>query len=302
MNRFALCAILVLIWAVALPASAGDEIRFGGHGGIHYGGLYWDVSGINDFLEPANMDTLPTVLPALGGGGQAIIFGGVILGARGSVSQYHLGGRDMAVDVGVSYGFLDLGYAVINTKRWLLTPVAGLGGSSVRLEMDGDLSSVDLQQYASDYDSRQPEAAIEDKVTLSTSSAIGHLGLAAYHQIRFAETEGGGFANFLIGVSSGWIFEVSHAGWQIDGDEVRNGPIYSPHGGYVQLELHFGGGTRMADRKAESRKDEAPPAPLKHLDEKTTEAPPLMIDEKKDESEKAPTDGDTQPKEKPEGR
>ena len=253
MRNCATALLLIVMLTASAAMAADDGIFFGGHGGIHFGGLYWDVSDLNKYFDSANVDTLPSVLPAIGGGGQAIIFGGIVIGARGSISQYHLDGDTLTVDIGVSYGFVDLGYAVINKKRWLLTPVAGVGGFSVRMGIDGELSALDLHTFSKKYDSRQPDARIEDKLTMSTSSAIGHIGLMFYHEIRFAETDGGGFANFLIGASTGWMFEVSHTGWQIDSDDVKDGPNRSPHGAYLQMELHFGGGTAGNPEKMKSK-------------------------------------------------
>ena len=245
--------LTIFLFLFSSMAYAGDGIQFGGHGGIHFGGLYWNVSKLNDFLDSADVDTLPYILPAIGGGGQAIIFEKVIIGARGSAVGYNLGGNNMSVDVGISYGFLDIGYAAINSKQWLLATVAGVGGSTVRITLDGDVTQLGLQKYSDKFNPHEQSGMLEDKLTMTTSGAIGHVGIALYHQVRFAQSEGGGFGAFLPGISAGWIFDIGRGGWEIDGEDVPEGPSFSPHGVYLQLELHFGGGITSSEKSAETR-------------------------------------------------
>jgi hypothetical protein len=262
---------IFLATILLLPGVAQAEgILFGGHGGIHIGGLYFNPTGINDFLEQGNVDELPSVLPTIGGGGQAIIFGGILIGARGGAVQYHLGGDDISVDASSGYGFFDLGYAFVNTDRWLVGTVAGAGGYSFRLEFDGTLNKLDLEQYSELYNPRSPDKVVEDKISMTTGGAIGHVGLVAYHEFRF--TEGSGFGMFLVGLSGGAIFEISRRGWEIDGDDVHDDPEFTPNGGYLQMELHFGGGTQGKMRDFDIYSDPIQPR-------QPVEAPPQIPEE-----------------------
>ncbi len=292
MKKIVLFALMIFL--ASSLAFGDDSITFGGYGGFHFGGLYWDVTKINDYLEPVDMDTLPTVLPAFGGGGHAIIFEKILIGARGSAVSYNLSGNDMSVDVGISYGFLDIGYIVTNNRSWIFAPVAGLGGSTVRLIMDGDISRLGLSQYSEKYNPRDNSGPLDDKISMTTSGAIGHLGVVLYHQVRFAQGDGGGFGMFLPGLSAGWIFNVSRNGWEIEGENYSEGPDFSPIGVYMQLELNFGGGVTGATKEEKAKRKNgtkdhgtyAIPANTEPTEEKDNNTDSQIIEPEKEGKEK----------------
>ena len=281
MRKFVLMIALLLVIAPTLASA--DPILFGGHGGLHLGTMFLDTSGINDYLSDAGVDEMDNVVPIIGGGGSAVLFGGLVIGGRGSAFHQNLDGDLASTDVSGSFGFFEVGYAVINSDHWLLTPMLGIGGSAFHLGIDGNLNRLGLEEYADGYDAENPRAILDDTLSMTRAAVIGHVGLSAYYEFRFVD--GPTFGAFLIGISAGYMSEVISDGWYVGDNKVTDGPNFSARGGYLTIDLHFGGGStgkwgkgrRLAfpeERIDQERGLQAPPRkPDKKVDQEPEDEP-----------------------------
>jgi hypothetical protein len=223
-----------------LVASPGwgdeDENDDRDHGGKGYFAIGWsalDLDPLNDALVASGYPRFSEDFLSLGGGGYGVI-GHFVIGGQGHAylgegRDATLGAQNYRSDLVAGMGFLDLGWVLWSGGRGRLTPLVGLGGGGLSVEIE-ELAAPTFGQVLA-----QPG----HRSDLSTGGFLLDLGadfdvLLGRH---FEEHHGG----FLLGVRAGWILAPIHGGWQLEGRDIAGGPDIGMTGPYVRILLGGGG-------------------------------------------------------------
>jgi hypothetical protein len=229
-----LCTAIAL--AVAVPASAEGWLDEDVHGGKGYFMIGWgalDLSPLNDALGAGGYPTFTEDFLTLGGGGHALI-GRFVLGGQGHayISQEHdaaFTAGNYRTTVSAGTGFFDLGFVLWSHDSLLLTPLVGLGGGSVTLDIR-ELASPTFGDVLA-----QPGR----RSTLATGGFLIDVGFSLDWIID--RGHGRGHGGPAVGVRAGWVISPIDGQWQLHEQDVAGGPELGVDGPYVRVMLGGGG-------------------------------------------------------------
>jgi len=225
------CAITTIATAPALRAD--DEWNDGRHGGKGYFMIGWsslDLEPLNDVLVANGYPTFTKDFMSLGGGGHAVI-GRLVLGGQGHgyLSQAHdatLPAGNYRTSVAGGAGFFDLGLLLWSRGATSFTPMVGLGGGGLELDIR-ELSSPTFSEVLA-----QPGR----RAKLHTGGFLVDLGASLDRIVDGGRGNGGP----LVGIRAGWVLAPFPGHWQLHGQDVAGGPELGFTGPYVRFM--FGGG------------------------------------------------------------
>lgn len=231
LGRFASGTAAVVSLLLASPVRANGWHRHD-HGGKGYFAIGWsalDLGPLNDFLAASGYRRFSEDFLTLGGGGYAVlgrfVIGGQGHGYLGEGQDVPLGIENFRTDLSAAMGFVDLGWVLWSHGGCSLTPMVGLGGGGLTLQIDALTAPTFGEVLA------QPG----HRSTLSTGGFL--LDLGASFDFLLQGEDGGGP---LFGVRVGWVLAPIEGGWELEDREIAGGPELGVTGPYVRILL--GGG------------------------------------------------------------
>ena len=226
------CAVTII---AAGPGRADDDWSDGRHGGKGYFMIGWsslDLAPLNEVLVPNGYPTFSEDFMSLGGGGHAVL-GRLVLGGQGHgyLAQGHdavLPAGNYRTSVAGGAGFFDVGLVLWSRGSTTFTPMVGLGGGGIELDIR-ELSSPSFSEVLA-----QPGR----RSKLNTGGFLLDLGASLDRILDGGR--GYGYGGPLIGVRAGWVLAPFPGHWQLHGQDVAGGPELGFTGPYVRFM--FGGG------------------------------------------------------------
>ena len=235
LRHFASTAAAVASLLLVSPLQADpdwDDHDAGGKGYFAIGWSALDLGPLNDVLASSGYRPISEDFLSLGGGGYAVlgrfVIGGQGHGYLGEGEDISLGGQNFRTDVLAGMGFVDLGWVLWSGGGCSLTPLVGLGGGGMSLQIDALAAPTFGEVLA------QPG----HRSTLSTSAFL--LDLGASFDFLLQRERGERRGGPLFGVRVGWVLSPLHGGWELHGRDIAGGPDLGVTGPYVRILL--GGG------------------------------------------------------------
>lgn len=236
--RFRILALAVAMWAgltgTAWAAFGDGRSPRGGKGYFTIGWTQLDVDPLNDALAPRGYTRFSGNALSLGGAGHTQ-FGRFVLGGQGQGSlvrsrQANLPSGPFRTRLRSGAGFVDLGAIALQTRRFTLTPLVGLGGGATVLQ------AIDLGTNSFDAATDDPRLSSE----LVRGAFLIDLGAMADVFIpRFeSETRRGGF---VLGMRAGYVLAPAESDWKFDNRSLSGGPDGVLTGPYVRFLIGGGG-------------------------------------------------------------
>lgn len=206
---------------------------FGGLGFMSVGVMVGPIGDIgsglsNEFALGAGA-TSPEFAYTIGGGGRMLAFQRLVLGGKGfGLFAPQFGGINGTAKLGGGGGGLELGFAAVNTRKWLFFPYFGVGGFGLGLDVRNESDSAIV---FGDADAIRPG----ESDTYSSGFVYIEVG-AGIHRLLLIED--GGFA---VGFDIGGIFSAAPTRWVSDNQDIRGVDRPRLSGAYLRLTL--GGGS-----------------------------------------------------------
>jgi len=231
-----LVALSIATLFAGFGIAVADSFRDDLHGGQGYFMIGWsalDLQRLNDALAPSGYPHFSEDFLSLGGGGHAIL-GWLVIGGQGHayISQEHdaaLTGGNYRTSVSAGSGFIDLGFVLWSREDFLLTPLVGLGGGGLTLDIR-ELSSPTFSDVLT-----QPGR----RSTLNTGGFLVDLGFS----LNWIVNRGHGphHGGPSIGLRAGWVLSPIDGHWQLHEQDVAGGPELGIDGPYVRFMIGGGG-------------------------------------------------------------
>lgn len=217
------------------PCEDPNEPR-DGSGAFLLGVALFDLSELNDQLQAAGYDEIPTALTLIGGEGRAVFDSGFVAGARGAafVTPSGDGPNNVRTEFAGGFGMVDLGFALVHQRSTLLTLTAGIGGFGYSLEISGS------QDASFDEVLADPQRS----ASLGRGGVLGALTLGFDGRVPVGPVKRGRRGFFTLGVRVSGLYGPALGGFSLspgDGD-VSSGPDDGLVGGFAALAIGFGGG------------------------------------------------------------
>jgi hypothetical protein len=229
----AAAAASLLLASIVLADSHDDEHDNGGKGYFAIGWSALDLGPLNDVLQANGYRRFTEDFLSLGGGGYGVlgrfVIGGQGHGYLGEGRDVALGGQNFRSEVSAGMGFVDLGWVLWSSNGWALTPLVGLGGGGLTLQIDA-LSAPTFGEVLA-----QPG----HRSKLSTGGFLIDLGASFDFLLR--RDDGERRSGPLFGLRAGWVLSPIEGGWELEGRDIAGGPDLGVSGPYVRILL--GGGS-----------------------------------------------------------
>jgi membrane-associated protease RseP (regulator of RpoE activity) len=181
-----------------------------------------DYKNINTVFQNHNLPSLKREHFMFGGGGygqiERIRIGGYGVGGTQSV-----GNDSLNVDLSLGLGFFELGYSLVYTKHFLMTPFLGIGGGGITLKI------TPLTPRPTSLDDILTTPTGVNKVT--KSGLVLHPGLAIDIPLSFTG----------LSIKAGYLYSPVTGSWQLEDQGKINGPDFNLQGFYTSLNIFFGG-------------------------------------------------------------
>lgn len=177
---------------------------------------------LNTYLSAHNLDTIDNQQFVFGGGGwgqgKRVRFGGFGMGGGKVVTN-----DTVSVEIGYGFGIFEIGYAVVNTKHFILTPQIGLGGYGVGL-------TIKL---------KNPRTDLHDLFFLPTGKAeVSKGGLTLLPSLVIDIP----ISKIGLHLKGGYLYTPLSSGWQQNDFGTISGPDLKLNGTFVTMGILFGGG------------------------------------------------------------
>ena len=118
------------------PSSSSAEVE--GSGFFAIGTQFTDLGPLNDRLSGSGYPEFTSETVTLGGGGYGVVANRLLLGGEGHALITGDGtGRGRNVSLTGGYGFFNLGYLFFPTSSLRASPLVGIGGGGLQLDIRG---------------------------------------------------------------------------------------------------------------------------------------------------------------------
>ncbi|MDP8224144.1 MAG: hypothetical protein P9L99_12350 [Candidatus Lernaella stagnicola] len=244
MRKIVLIAIVVLLVGATTAAADDEVLEWGIYGGFDVGSAFYDLRDFNDYFDDLRVMDFPGVVPLVGGQVYGILGSRFHLGFEGHMFSLYQQGMLADAHLLGYHGNFVFGYDAIARPQWRLRPQIGLGGTAVRLILDGvpgDFGEIDM-----------PEGG--NKLTYDKTAVLGRLGVTMEWTPTFYR-DGNGLFGMACALTVGMLAPLGEDDWNIvasgsgnDEDVKGDGPDMSLTGGYMLLGIHFGGGIHTKDQ------------------------------------------------------
>lgn len=237
MNRkiqsIAIFTAIFLIFCFSLLVAQENSYKGGGAGYFAAGIAMIDMENLNAKLTAKGYPEFKDNFITMGGAGHSfmnkLVIGGEGYGLTQNGTTVSLMGTTYKSQIGVGYGFFDIGYLLYSTKRMNIFPMLGIGGGGVTMDIV-ETGSVGFDDVLS---------APKRNVSLEKAAFLLNFSLNAEYFIAFEENKDG-MGGLLLGVQMGYTFAPYTSDWKIDEYDVTGGPDFKFNGPYVRVM--FGGG------------------------------------------------------------
>jgi hypothetical protein len=229
-------AVVAALGRVA-PARA-DEAFAGGLGKGWIGAVGGHFGDVEDSLRAADRlgagAGIGNAGLAVGGGGFAML-GGVVLGGGGfALLVPTTDGERGTADLVGGGGGVELGYALVRNREWIVYPAFGVGGFGFGLEVT-NVSGLPI-------DLGNEVIRAGQRGTYEAGFVFLDFGLRINRLLFFGGDDAAGAGGFAVGVDAGFLANVMRGDWQNEAGVVVEG--LSPArltGGYMRLTVGGGG-------------------------------------------------------------
>lgn len=178
---------------------------------------------LNAMFARHGLDTLKNRQFVFGGGGWGQV-GRVRLGGYGLGGGLTVDNDTVSVDVSYGVGFFEVGYALINAKHFMLTPLLGIGGCGLDMKISKLHPITNIDSLLSD-----PGG----KIQVSKGGFAMYPGLAIDIPISFVG----------LSLKGGYIWSPMMSAWTQEGSAIKtNDPEVNLSGPFASLGIMFGGG------------------------------------------------------------
>lgn len=209
----------------------GDDAE--GQGTFLIGMSVFDLSALNDRLTRAGYARFDSVMTVIGGEGRAIMKSGFVVGGRGAalIASDAEGPGELRAQLGGGFGMVDFGFALVRSRRLLLTLTAGLGGYGLGLDLG--------EQQALDFDDvlENPRQGS----SLGSGGLLTGLMLSFDGRVAAGKPERGRQGYFTLGARLAGLFGPALGSWGSDNLDISNAPSTTLLGAYAALAIGFGG-------------------------------------------------------------
>lgn len=257
MVRKPIVIIIILMLTAACGVAAADDIglKYGAYAGFGVGVVYVNTAPLSDWLDEAGVNDFPYCMPTYGIGVHAILIDGLIIGGRISGFYNQQNGDYIDAKMGSLYGFIEIGYAPYNTRRWIIFPSIGIGAAALMTNLKGDLRRFGIMEEPPDTGGMTfIETDENQNVNVGWNYMLGMVGFTFYHNVPFTDNNEG-YGQAMFGLTIGGMFEMVRYAWR---DEDVSGeadlPAMAFNGMFAQVEIQFGGGVNSR-RFASSEED-----------------------------------------------
>ncbi|MEO0074288.1 MAG: hypothetical protein ABIK43_06520 [candidate division WOR-3 bacterium] len=220
MRRSLVIALTLLLARISFSRESGGGI---GMFGPSLG--FIDYSGLNSTLRRYGFEQLASPHPMMGGAGYGfinrIVIGGGGWGGSQTVASESL---NLRCQVSVSGGEFQVGYSVVFTRRFVLTPLLGIGGTGYEISLQPATGSV------TNLDSLLAHPGRTSALSFSSLSTSLQLGLTLPVSFVALHMRGG---YYLMPGSPAWTTG--------DGSTVIRGPSVAKGMPFASLCIGFGG-------------------------------------------------------------
>jgi len=207
------------------------KYTYGGMGYFQTGYAIFNHGNLNDLLKASGMPELENGSLSFGGGGHSIIHNFIIGGeGHGLVGNTSENAR-YAVSQSGGYGFLNLGYLILQKPSFTLYPLLGIGGggSTVTITDKSNLPGSFNDLLANP----------KQQSNISKGSFMLNFSIGADYFVAGTKSKNS-YGGFMLGLRLGYLLEVNKNKWDIDNQELSGGPDAGISGPFVRLT--FGGG------------------------------------------------------------
>lgn len=225
--KLAMFAVLVIVSSSSKSQSKTSPGTFGGEGNLGIRFQHYDFKNLNASFKSSGLPEITENIVSFSGGGLAYI-DHLIIGGNGA--SYQLLDKDNGTyktTVSGGVGFFNVGYMVINKSNFMLYPILGIGGSTMRIEIYEN-NKVDFAQLLSN-----PKKG----TIIQNEQFVLDLGLQSNLFLAKQKT-------FGIGLKLGYQIAPTESKWSDSNGTITNGPVTNADGLYTQLQFCFGGFTK----------------------------------------------------------
>jgi hypothetical protein len=224
----------------AVPAPKPPECESPGEPsegvGMFFIGLgLFDFSDLNHHLRANGYEAIGSPLTLIGGEGHAVLPSGFVMGARGGalLSPDGSGPNGLQRSFGGGFGMLDLGYAFVHERAWLVSLTGGIGGYGMDIGI-GDGQSVPFDEVL-----QNPRRSS----SIGRGGLLTGLTLGVDGRVSLGPARNGQNGFFTFGLRVGALYGPPLSGWSLShGGDATGGPGPGLAGGFAALAIGFGGG------------------------------------------------------------
>ncbi|MEO0071865.1 MAG: PDZ domain-containing protein [candidate division WOR-3 bacterium] len=207
------------------------EIQGGGAGYFGPGLGLINYSALNNLFNRNFLPALKRNHFVFGGGGYGQV-GRVRIGGYGAGGVQSISNNQLDVEAQLGFGFFELGYCIIYTKRLLVTPLLGIGGGGITLKI------TPLYNRPSTLDDILGTYSTFGSSKVSKGGMILYPGLGIDIPLKFSG----------LSLKTGYLYSALSSSWEHEDYGRINGPDFTLKGLYVSLNILFGGFDRPSRR------------------------------------------------------
>jgi len=223
-SRLALSAYLILCSTFAIAQADKNYGTFGGEGNFGIRFQHYDFKNLNASFKSNGLPEINENIVSFSGGGLAYI-DRLIIGGNGA--SFKLSAKDNGTyksNVSGGVGFFNIGYLLYNKPKFMIYPLLGIGGSSMKIEIYEN-SKTDFAQLITN---PKKGTVIENEQFLLDLGVQSNLFLTKHKM-------------FGIGIKVGYQFTPLESDWFDANGTLTNSPATNADGIYTQLQFCFGG-------------------------------------------------------------
>jgi len=205
---------------------------YGGFGYFMSGYQGFNLGEMNTRLKDYGYPEVENGSVTIGGGGHYLLKNWLLGGEGFGLLGGSVENSDYRVVHAGGYGFLNVGYLAYRSPSFMLYPVLGIGGGNLTLYLK------DKNLFTESFDTMLENPGRES--IIATGGFLLKFSLMAnyiFAGVKENEHSGG----FVLGVKTGYIYNVSGDNWSLSGSNLNGAPKAGMSGPYVSIVIGGGG-------------------------------------------------------------